>query len=97
MLVSYRVNPLSAWKLRKIMLTKYVNLVNIVAGKEIIPELLQELCNPLAIADCADTLLNEPEWRASQKEEIKAALSTLVPAGKSPSEAAAVTILKLLA
>lgn len=96
MLVSYRVNPISAWKLRKIMLTPFVNLVNILAGREIIPELLQERCNPLELAKTADRLLHDAEMRQAQQQEVKEALSALVPPPPSPSERAAGVVLELL-
>jgi len=43
MVVAYRVHPLSAWWPQRQSLIKHVNLINILAGEEVIPELLQEL------------------------------------------------------
>ena len=66
-LVAYRVNPISAWLFRRMNIAKFANLVNILEGKEIIPELLQELCTPLLIASAGGQLLSNPEHQRRQK------------------------------
>lgn len=97
MLVSYRVNPVSAHMLRKQCLTKYVNLINIIEQKEIIPEFLQELCNPPLLANAAFQLLESPDRQAQQIQHTKAALDKLrIPGKPLPSEQAAETILRLI-
>jgi lipid-A-disaccharide synthase len=40
--VAHKVSALSAWLIRRMALIPFVSLVNIVAKKEILPELLQE-------------------------------------------------------
>lgn len=96
MIISYRVNPISAWMLRRQATTKYVNLVNILLGKEAVPELLQELCAPAVIAAAAFQLLDSPAHQKLQKESFQSALSQLLPAGSTPSDMAAAVIMKLL-
>lgn len=49
-LVAHKINPITAFFLKKVLSVKYVSLGNIIAKKEIIPELLQEHCNPSEIA-----------------------------------------------
>jgi len=94
MLVAYRVNPISAWFFKRISLIKYANLVNILEGKEIIPELLQELCTPLLVANAAANLLSSTEHQRRQKEQAAAALKRLLPLnGERPSDIAARTVL----
>jgi len=98
MLVAYRVNPVSAWCFRRMSLIKYANLINILQEKEIIPELLQELCTPLLIANAGAHLLAYPGQQRLQKEQAEAALKQLLPANaERPSHIAARTILTLLA
>ncbi len=98
MLIAYRVNPISAWCFRRMSLTRYVNLVNILKGKEVIPELLQEQCTPLLIANAAAHLLSSPEQRQLQKKQSASALAQLLPPGNErPSDIAARAILALLA
>jgi lipid-A-disaccharide synthase len=94
MIIAYRVNPISAWAFRRMTLTKYVNLINILMGREIIPELLQEHCTATMIAGCTSALLDSPERMALQKQHCKEALGTLIPpSSNSPSEHAAQVVL----
>lgn len=97
MVVAYRVNPLSAWAFRRMRLTKFANLVNIILQREAIPELLQELCHPLMIASAGAQLLYDSQYRQRQKEAAAAALAQLIPPrGELPSDLAARTILQLI-
>jgi lipid-A-disaccharide synthase len=94
MIIAYRVNPISAWAFRRMSLTKYVNLINILLGKEAIPELLQEHCTSQMIAGCVAALLDSPERIAAQKQDCKNALATLIPPpSATPSELAARVVL----
>ena len=43
MVIAHRVNQISYWLLRKMIKVKYATIVNILADKELIPELLQEM------------------------------------------------------
>ena len=95
MVVTYRVNPISAWIFRRLSTTKFANLVNILLQKELIPELLQELCTPLALASASASLFSDEARKTAQKEAAKEALATLVPKGDMPSAIAAKTILSL--
>lgn len=97
MVVTYRVHPLSAWLMKRIALIKYVNLINILQKKGVIPELLQELCTPFMLANACLSLVAHPERQQKQKNHEKAALDKLLlPDGQKPSAKAASTILKLL-
>jgi len=94
LIVAYRVNPISAYMFRRISLIKYVNLINIMHGKEVIPELLQELCNPASIASAASQLLDSPERQKLQKDLCAQALAQLCLAdGTLPSICAARIVL----
>ncbi|MDH5753144.1 MAG: lipid-A-disaccharide synthase [Deltaproteobacteria bacterium] len=50
-IVVYRVSPLTYFLARRLAYIKHVSLVNIVAGEEIVPELLQERFTPENIRD----------------------------------------------
>ena len=96
MIVTYRVNPISAYMLKRIVLTKFANLINIILGREAIPELLQEHCNPEEIAAAAIELLDSPERQEEQKRACKDALNQLKsPNNKESSTLAAQIILGL--
>ncbi len=97
MLITYHVNKISAWILRRMLLTKYANLINILQKKEVIPELLQENSNPLMLASCANTILKYPELKKAQKVGVEEAISQLYPEKDTiPSDIAARKILSLL-
>lgn len=97
MIVSYRVNPISAWILKRQATTKYVNLINILQKDEVVPELLQELCSPATIAAAAFQLLESPARQQQQKDAFRSALSQLRhPTGAPPSEISASIVMKLL-
>lgn len=56
----YRVAKLTEWFARCVIHTiRHVGLANIIAGREVIPELLQEQCNPQAVADQVCRLLTD--------------------------------------
>lgn len=97
MLIAYRVNKISAWLLRRMITTKFVNLINILLGKEVIPELLQESSNPVMLASCANTILKYPDLKQKQIYGVETALRRLIPEnGVLPSDIAADKILSLL-
>lgn len=48
--VAYKANPISVWMVRRMIKIQFANLVNILFGREIVPELLQEKCTPEHIA-----------------------------------------------
>jgi len=92
MVVAYRVSPLSAFIYRRLRLTKLASLVNILLGKEIIPELLQEDCTPIMIASAAASLLQFPGHANRQRVAIDEAFAMLTPQSATPSELAAQSI-----
>ena len=98
MVVTYRVNPISAWLFRRVSLTKYANLVNIILGKEAIPELLQEWCDAQILANASAGLLDNPQRIQEQKLQCRSAFQQLnPPSSLMPSEMAASIVLKTLA
>ncbi len=50
-IVAYKVNPITAWLVRRMVKIKYVNLVNLIMGREVIPEMIQGDCSSKKIAD----------------------------------------------
>lgn len=98
MLVTYRVTALTAYLLRRMILVKYVTLINLLRKKEVIPELLQENCHPFILAAAASVLLKDKRRQEYQKQEMALALAALAPKdGEKPSDRAARTVFSLLA
>lgn len=97
MVVAYKVHPLSAWMLRRMLQVSHVNLVNLVLGKSAIPELLQEDCTPEKLRTELLKLFRNDEERMAQAFAHHAAMQKLqAEPGISASQKAAKTLLKLM-
>jgi lipid-A-disaccharide synthase len=94
-LIAYKLNPVTAFLARHLLKIKYVNLVNILADKEIIPELLQENCNSDKIVETVELLLGE-----SGKNQIELASEQMKKLGADdvclPSQKAAKEVLRII-
>lgn len=51
MVVAYRMGALTAWLIRRLKTSPYVALPNILTGRELVPELLQEQAQPERLTD----------------------------------------------
>lgn len=101
MAVAYRVNPLTAFMARRMIKVKFVAMVNLLAGREVVPELLQERCSSGNLAEEAYRLLTDPALGAAQRTAFSEILSQLRPEADpdhngTPSDAAAAAVLRLL-
>jgi len=91
--VAYRVNPVSAAIARRLIKVEYVSLVNLLAGRAVVPEYLQQDCTPAALAAALVRLLAEPGVAAAQRAGFGEVLGLLRPPEGLPSEAAAAAVL----
>jgi lipid-A-disaccharide synthase len=96
MAVTYRVNPISAAIARRAIKVPHVAMVNLLAGREIVPELLQEKCRPDILEKVVLDLLGNPEAATRQRDAFTTILATLRPPEGLPSDAAARQVLELL-
>ncbi|MBN66068.1 MAG: lipid-A-disaccharide synthase [Rickettsiales bacterium] len=97
MITTYRVNPLSYMIAKRIVKTEYVNLINILCEKEVVPELLQEQCRPDLLAKELDSLFKDKHRRATQREAFYAGLKKLgMEEPETASSKAARIVLQLL-
>lgn len=62
----YRTNPLTAWLARRLISVPHVNLINLILGRAVVPELLQEDCRPDRILAAVRPLLADDHARAAQ-------------------------------
>ncbi len=95
MIVAYKVNKITAWILRHVYkLKSYVSIVNIIAKKEIIPELLQENCTAKKLSSALAKLTKNGKKQVVQCKKV---LTQLLPEDKiKPSDKAARLILGLI-
>jgi len=63
MVVGYRMKPFTFWLAKRLVKTPYVSLPNLLAGREVVKELLQEECQPQALASALEPLLANSETR----------------------------------
>lgn len=96
MVVTYRVNPITAAIVRRLVKVRYASLLNLLAGREVVPGLIQERCNPDALSAALLPLLANEEARRAQRDTFAPMLRALAPAnGLPPSAAAAGAIFAL--
>jgi len=70
MIIIYKVSPISYW-LGKIMIKiNNIGLVNLIAGREIVPELVQNKASPENIADKALAILNDSQGLEKLRNEL---------------------------
>ncbi|MFO7970918.1 MAG: lipid-A-disaccharide synthase [Desulfobacterales bacterium] len=59
MVIIYKVSPISYWFGRALIQVKHIGLVNLITGKKIVPELLQDQASPARIADTVFNMLSD--------------------------------------
>jgi lipid-A-disaccharide synthase len=94
--VAYRVNPLTAAIARRLVTVQYAALVNLLAQREVVPELIQQACTPDRLAAAVSTLLDDPAVVAAQRAGYREILRLLRPPAGEPSDSAAAAVLHLL-
>jgi lipid-A-disaccharide synthase len=70
MVITYKMPAISWQILKRMQYQPYVGLPNILAGKFLVPELLQDAATPKALADAAIKLLNDTDYLAEMKQEF---------------------------
>lgn len=71
MVVVYRVSAASALVLRRMIHTPFFSLVNLVGGREIVPELIQEDFTPSEVESAVRRLLDSPDARREMKAGLR--------------------------
>ena len=97
LVVVYRTSWLS-WIIGRLLVRlRFISLVNLLAGRALVPELLQSRCTAGRIVEAVDPLLSATPERSEQLEGMQAIRDELAPAG-SPGAArrAAEEVLALL-
>lgn len=59
MVIIYKVSPISYLLGRALIQVKHIGLVNLITGKKIVPELLQDQASPIRIADTVFNMLSD--------------------------------------
>ncbi|MBW4023719.1 MAG: lipid-A-disaccharide synthase [Proteobacteria bacterium] len=96
MVVAYRVNPITAAIVRRVVKVSYAAMVNLLAGREVVPELIQQHCTPERLAAEVARLIETPVAAEAQRAAFAEVMEGLRPPQGLPSEAAAAAVLALL-
>lgn len=83
--IAYRANPVSATLFRLMTRLRYAGPVNLLMGREVVPERLQERCRPSLLVKAVAPLLDGGSAAASQRAALAETRQRLV-AGGVPSE-----------
>lgn len=94
--VAYKVDKVMA-NLRFLLKVPSVVLANLVIGRNVYPEYLQEACTAENLANAIGPLLGDTDARSAQLEGLSLAPEKLRLAASSPSEAAAAVVLSVAA
>ena len=94
-IILYKMGLINFMIIKMLVKTKYANIINIAAKKEIIPELLQSKCNPKMICEYVSKYLENPKKIEEQIQETELILNNF-RSTKHSSEAAAISLNKFL-
>ena len=91
--IAYRMNPLTWQILRRLVKLSTVTLVNLVTGRNAIPEFLGPACQPGPIAEAALALIEDEFRRTAQLAAMRECMETLGEGGEPPGLRAARAVL----
>jgi lipid-A-disaccharide synthase len=94
-IILYKMGLINFLIVKMLVKTKFANIINIAAKKEIIPELLQSNCNPKKIFENVSNYLDNPEKIDEQVKNTQLILSEF-KTNISPSNLAAESLNKFL-
>jgi lipid-A-disaccharide synthase len=81
MVVVYRVAPSTAWIVRRLVHTRFFAMVNLLAEKEVVPELIQDSFTPERVTQETERLLQSVEAREAMRREFALVREKLGPPG----------------
>jgi lipid-A-disaccharide synthase len=81
MVTFYKVTPASWWAGRRLVKVPFLSMVNLIAEREIVPELIQQDMTPAKIAAAAEELLTSPERANGMRADLAAVRLALTREG----------------
>lgn len=95
--IAYRLNPLTHTVVRRMVKIDYVHLLNLILGREAVPELIQDYCTPERLGAAVTHLMDDRGAREQQIAACQQALLQLGLGSISPSRRAADEVLAIIA
>jgi lipid-A-disaccharide synthase len=77
MVIAYRMNPLTFAIAKRVVEVEHIGLVNLIAGKSVAPEFVQDAATPRALADALIPLIQEGTAREQTLGELRMIRQTL--------------------
>lgn len=87
MVIVYRVSRVSYWMGRMLIKVPYIGLVNLIAGEQVVPEVIQDEVTPRRLADETTRLLVDGDARRRVKKKLEAVRQALGDGGASQKTA----------
>jgi lipid-A-disaccharide synthase len=94
--VAYRVAPATAWLVRRLVRVRHASIVNLIAGREVLPEFLQDAMRADVMAAAIELLLSDTQARAAMRALQRDAMRALGEDGEPPSRRAALAVLDVV-
>ena len=82
-IIVYKVSPLSYWLGKRLIKVDYIGIANLIAEKQLMPELIQEEASPRPIAETVIRMLSEPEKLKQLEKKLLGVRDLLGGAGAS--------------
>lgn len=95
-IVAYKVPKLTEFLVKHLIHIRFINLTNILLNREVVPELLQQNCNPENILSYVQQFLNKQPLYHLQKNGFEELRKVLGMGVQTPSDNAAEAILNLI-
>jgi lipid-A-disaccharide synthase len=96
MVIIYKVSGLSYWIARRLVTVKQIGLANIVAGKRVAKEFIQDEAGPQAIAAEIECLITNEEYADTMRRDMTGIRAALGEGGGSRNVARLVTDMLML-
>jgi lipid-A-disaccharide synthase len=81
MVTFYKVNPLSWWAGRRLVKVPFLSMVNLVAERQVVPELMQTRMTPSNIASAAEELITDDGKAARMRDDLATVRAALAADG----------------
>ncbi|MFN3629889.1 MAG: lipid-A-disaccharide synthase, partial [Casimicrobiaceae bacterium] len=94
--VTYRLNPLTAWLIQRKLMTRWVAQPNIVAQADVVPERLQRAATPERLAADVLDLLGDETRRAAMRAAYVRIRELLTVAGEAGEDVLVASVLRVL-
>ncbi len=91
MAVCYKANPLTYFLIRPFIHVTHIGMVNIIAGKEVCPELVQGKLTPQRLADTMETLVTQGTNRQDTLASLKQVQTAMGAGGAAENAARVIT------